>query len=137
MILNACLNFFFTQIIDKSSVNVDEQTHAGLLTIMASKTSSVNELSKLFWAEQLKNIQKDPKGYRWSDDMIRIAILLQSRGPAAYDMLRETGLLLLPSGQTLRDYTNYLEPEQGILKEVGLNMQYMMILIESSVIKNF
>ena len=73
---------------------------------------------KLFWQEQRKNLQKDPKARRWHPMMIRLAILLHSQSPQAYRTLRDTGTITLPGETTLRDYTNYICPQQGFKPEV-------------------
>ena len=50
--------------------------------------------------------------------LIRLAILLHSRSPAAYETMRTTGILKLPGESTLRDYTNVIHPKQGFSPDV-------------------
>ena len=45
--------------------------------------------------------------------VIRLAILLHSRGRGAYETLRKTGVLKLPGSSTLREYTNVMHPREG------------------------
>jgi hypothetical protein len=80
------------------------------------KVASLNKpLTKLFWEEQLKVFtEKRKEGMYWHPMMVRLAILLNSRGPAAYDTLCKTGVLLhLPGQSTLQDYTNVYKPSAG------------------------
>ncbi|XP_055877443.1 uncharacterized protein LOC129924769 [Biomphalaria glabrata] len=72
-----------------------------------------NELAKLFWEEQMKAFSIKEKGMRWHPMLIRLAILIRSRSPLAYDTLRKTGILKLPGASTLRDYTNVYESKEG------------------------
>jgi hypothetical protein len=49
--------------------------------------------------------------------VIRFALSIHSKSPSAYRELRESGALILPSEQVLRDYKNYFKPKAGISKE--------------------
>ena len=53
---------------------------------------------------------------RWHPMMLRLAILIHSRSAQAYETLRATGILQLPSESTLRDYTNVFHPKPGFQK---------------------
>ncbi|KAK6973403.1 Transposable element P transposase [Biomphalaria glabrata] len=46
---------------------------------------------------------------RWHPTMLRLAILLHSRSPTAYQTLRKTSILKLPGEATIRDYTNSIQ----------------------------
>ena len=37
-----------------------------------------------------------------------VALLIHRKSPAAYETLRGTGVVVLPSGSTLRDYSDFL-----------------------------
>ena len=49
--------------------------------------------------------------------IIKYCLSLQAKSPAAYEQLRlqkdGTGVLVLPSKRTLRDYRNYIRPQRG------------------------
>ena len=45
--------------------------------------------------------------------LVRFALFLHSQSPAAYNMLRESGIIKLPGETTLKDYTNYVHPKCG------------------------
>lgn len=50
--------------------------------------------------------------------MIRWCIYLRHKSSGAYDLLRESGVVSLPSQRTLRDYTHYIPPSTGFSSEV-------------------
>ncbi|KAK7105303.1 hypothetical protein V1264_016704 [Littorina saxatilis] len=54
----------------------------------------------------------------WHPMMLRLAILLHSKSPAAYDTLRKTGILKLPGSSTLREYTTVCESVRGFSEVV-------------------
>ena len=97
---------------------ITESLHKGMQSVLDSNDFS-DDLARLFWEEQKKNFSRSPKSRRWHPMMIRLALLVHSRSPAAYETLKKTGVLVLPSGSTLRDYTNYLAPGEGFKPEVN------------------
>ena len=50
--------------------------------------------------------------------MIKWCLYLRHRSSGAYEALRESGCLVLPSQRTLRDYTYYVEATAGFLADV-------------------
>ena len=55
---------------------------------------------------------------KWHPMMLRLSLLLHSKGSAAFKTLGETGILKLPGESTLRDCTNCIHPEAGCQHEV-------------------
>ena len=53
----------------------------------------------------------------WHLLMTRWCIYLSHKSSGVYDLLR-SGIVSLPSARTLRDYTHYISPQAGFLKEV-------------------
>ena len=49
--------------------------------------------------------------------MIRLGLLLH-KGRAAFNTMRDTGVLRLPGESTFRDHTNYIHPQTGFQNEV-------------------
>ncbi|CAM1323325.1 Uncharacterised protein r2_g3187 [Pycnogonum litorale] len=74
-----------------------------------------NEFSKLFFKEQKR--RWDGKSGKWHPMLIRYALLLHSRSPSAYNLLRDTGVLHLPSDRTLRDYSQAIKSRCGLQNE--------------------
>ena len=55
---------------------------------------------------------------RWHPLMIKWYIYLSHKLSGAYNLLRRSGIVSLPSTRTLRDYTHYISPQAGFSKEV-------------------
>ena len=79
--------------------------------------------------------------------MIRFCLSLLSKSPSAYEEIRNSHILTLPSTRTLRDYKNFIKPEPGFRKGVinDLNMitkdyfnidRYIVLLFEEMKIKS-
>ena len=104
--------------IQTESVSVSKDLHTSMQAILAENKPD-DPFAQLFWAEQQKAFKcKGRTGMKWHPMMIRLALLLHSKGSAAYKTLRETGVLKLPGESTLRDYTNYIHPEAGFQLDV-------------------
>ncbi|XP_078487891.1 uncharacterized protein LOC104265687 [Ciona intestinalis] len=74
----------------------------------------MNEWQRLFFEMQSENAKRIPSCRRYHPDIVRWAIELYSRSPAAYEHLKTTGVLMLPSCQTLRNYRNLSGTACGI-----------------------
>ncbi|XP_045027095.1 uncharacterized protein LOC123470621 [Daphnia magna] len=65
--------------------------------------------------DQMKNKTKKSKnGYRWHQEVIRQCIILQARSPGAYECLRKSGMVILPSPKTLRSYLGSSTMDVGV-----------------------
>ena len=128
------------------SIELNKSLHQDLKSILES-SKITDPLAKLFWAEQMKAFKCKDRGMRWHPMLIRLAILLHSRSPAAYETLRKTGVLKLPGQSTLRDYTNVIHPKTGFSPEVleelekltkgfGENQRYVVLLHDEMAIKS-
>ncbi len=61
--------------------------------------------------------------------LIRFFLALKTKSPGAYEELRQSGILVLPSQRILRDYKNAVKPKRGFnsdiiseLKEITSNL---------------
>ena len=70
----------------------------------------------IFWDQQLQAASRDPRGMRWHLLMIRRCIYLPHKSSGAYDLLRRSGIVSLPSTRTLQDYTHYISPQARFYK---------------------
>lgn len=86
-------------------------------------TSAKDPLHELFWEEQRKAFAAGRGGHRWHPMMLRLAIFLHSRSPAAYEVLRTTGLLKLPGSTTLREYKHVDSPSEGFQPHIIQELQ--------------
>ena len=104
---------------------VDEETHSDLKRIiekqnsMVSSDSSPDSFRRNFWEQQLKAAScSSSKGMRWHPLMIKWALYLQHQSNSAYETLRTSGCVVLPSQRTLRDYTHHVQACVGFSDEV-------------------
>ncbi|CAC5359915.1 unnamed protein product [Mytilus coruscus] len=78
-----------------------------------------NSYQRLFWTEQMKCMnQQSTKGMRWHPMILRWCLYLRQKSSAAYDALRDSGFITLPSSRTLFDYSHYTRSDNGFLPDV-------------------
>jgi len=103
----------FQDILDKDGVDVDSDVSEDLANILAN--SNLTTEQEIFFREQFSCFSKaDPKAHRWHPYMIRLALHLHMVSRSAYEDLRNTGIIKLPSSRTLYDYSHAFVPEEGI-----------------------
>lgn len=74
---------------------------------------------KMFWDQHAKTSAcQDARGFRWHPAMIRWCLYLRHLSGKAYETLRCSGILNLPSQRTLRDYTHYIPETIGFSPKV-------------------
>ncbi len=83
---------------------------------------------KLFWLEQQKYIQQSPSQVRYHPMIIKFCLAVAAKSTAAYNELRlndkvGSGVMVLPSLRTLRDYRNYIRPKRGFNDMVVTELQ--------------
>lgn len=126
------------------SVEVDDSLHSGLEGnkremresnnyfsfnegIVTEQTSSIRErypdgsFHHLFWDQQVKALATTPKQRRWHPMLIRWCLHLKMLSTSAYESLR--GILQLPCGRTLQDYTRWVKADCGVQPEVVEQLQ--------------
>ena len=110
---------------EKQGLILDDDTHADLKKIMLKESRKrveslpPNSFQRLFWEQQLQSASvKDAKGMRWHPLMIRWCLYLRHQSNSAYETLRKSGCITLPSQRTLRDYTHYIKAAPGFAAEV-------------------
>ncbi|MES9902010.1 MAG: hypothetical protein ABW168_04915 [Sedimenticola sp.] len=62
---------------------------------------------------QAKNISRDPRGRRWSQNIISVCLQWYCRSPQSYEAFRESKFLVLPSPSTLILYKHKVKHEIG------------------------
>lgn len=107
-------------------VKIDSDIHDDLRGIIECNLASVekNSFADLFWKEQVKSFSRSSTGIRWHPMMIRFALHLHLRSPSAYNALRESKVIKLPSDRTLRYYSNIVHPSAGFMKELFDELKY-------------
>eukprot|EP00794_Sanderia_malayensis_P013195 gene13195-14544_t len=110
--------------IEKKSLPVSDSLNGDFETIMSSADdANMPPFMKLFWQQQQKYLKTKKGGIRYHPLIIKYCLSLAAKSPAAYDDIRydektNTGFLILPSRRRLRDYKNYIRPQQGFNKDV-------------------
>lgn len=61
---------------------------------------------------------KGKNGRRWHPLFIRWCLNIALTSSKTYDIMRESGFIILPSKKTLRDYTHFFKSQPGFQAEV-------------------
>ena len=108
----------------KSSLPVQKDLDQDLQDIFNSVDErKISPFMKLFWEEQMKYLKSTPSQARYHPMVIKFCLGLYAKSPAAYQHFRfdekeGTGVLVLPSQRTLRDYRNHIRPKRGFNAEI-------------------
>ena len=77
--------------IHSESVSVSKDLHTGMETVM-KENHLTDPFIQPFWTEQQKAFKSKGKtGMKWHPMMIRLALLLHSKGRAAYNTFKDPG----------------------------------------------
>ena len=111
-------------LMEKRGVYIDETMEKDLHTIMETNSASIesefpdDSFQKLFWQQQMNAVKTSPRGRRWHPAFIKYCLFLRHKSSGAYELLRTSGCLQLPSQRTLRDYTHYVKSSPGFNTEI-------------------
>ena len=118
------------RVIEKSSVTVGDEMDRDLKAVIESEGSKATEredctyFQRIFWQQQvLAASKKDARGMRWHPLMIKWCIYLRAQSQGAYETLRQSKCIRMPSQRTLRDYTHHLKSEPGF--SAGVDAQLL------------
>ena len=105
--------------LQQSSLLIDHKMGQDLIKIFSeTDQSKVTPFMSLFWEQQQKLFSKNSKGFRFYPMIIRFCLSLAAKSSSCYEELRDSGILVLPSQRTLRDYRNYVKPKTGFNEPV-------------------
>lgn len=104
--------------LNKSSVHIDHELSKDFISIMGKTRHEITPFMNLFWQQQQKLFASNSTGVRYHPMIIRYCLSLVTKSPSLYEELRNSGILVLPSQRTLRDYRNYIRPERGFQERV-------------------
>lgn len=112
---------------DSRSIS-DDSIDDDLKNIMISETDNIRErfpegsFARVFWQQQLEWMSRKgehaKKGIRWDPLIVKWCIYLRHKSSGAYELLRDSGCIMLPSQRTLRDYTHHVKATVGFSDEV-------------------
>jgi len=119
------LNSQIKKLIEDNGTEVDDDLNKALVDIVEDKSpfvaSSYEEGSfpRIFWElQQRASSLKDMRSMQWHPLMIRWCLYLRHFSGSAYEMIRESGVIKLPSQRTLRDYTYITKAKAGFSFDV-------------------
>ena len=114
---------------DPRSTIVSKDMYDDLLNVMGKHNENVlksfpeDSFQHIFWWSQYNAAQqKSSTGLRWNPAMIRWCIFLQQKSSAAYDLIRKSNCIRLPSQRTLRRYTQFYNASTGFSCELDEQM---------------
>ena len=109
--------------INSSGISVDSQLDQDVKLIMSREGSKISPFMKLFWEQQQKAFNSNSNAIRYHPMIIRFCLSLAAKSSSAYDELRDSKILTLPSRRTLRDYRNAITPRvgfnEGVIEELS------------------
>ena len=114
--------------VNSASIKIDNQLSWDIDTIMSANIEKASPFMKLFWNEQIKNF--DQKSRRYHPMIIRFCLAIASKSGSAYDELRDSGVICLPSRRTLRDYRNAIRPQTGFSIQIIEELKKMTSNLE-------
>ena len=104
--------------LETSSVQIDNELNNDFINILSDSNTKITPFMNLFWQQQKKLFQCKSTGVRYHPMIIRYCLSLAAKSKSAYEELRNSNILRLPSTRTLRDYKNYIRPKPGFQREV-------------------
>ena len=108
----------------KEGMILDGKTSSDFITIMKYYNEHVisaypkDSFQHIFWRNQLEVANKSPNAIRWHPMMLKWCIFLKHKSPSAYELLRKSKCIVLPSQRTLRSYIHYYDSKSGFSKEL-------------------
>lgn len=139
-----------------SGVHMEEDIHDDMVQLVQQYSKSTDHsgnqdsesFQSIFWKQQLKNASlKNKKQIRWHPLIIRWALYLHHRSSGAYETLRDSGIITLPSSRTLCDYRHFSSAQPGFSATADSQLleimeqkksplaKYVFILIDEMYIK--
>ena len=91
------------------------------------KKHSEESFLGIFWTQQLKAATAaSSRGQRWHPLVIKWCLYLHHLSSKAYETIRNSGIINLPSSRTLRDYTHLHPTKMGF--SIGADRQLLDLL---------
>ena len=107
------------------SIELGDTLSADMKSLMEEHSAEVlsscdeDSFKATFWKQQMKAISlKNKRSMRWHPLVIKWCLYLHHRSSSAYETLRNSGLIELPSGRTLRDYRHAVPSSVGFSSRV-------------------
>eukprot|EP00731_Ephydatia_muelleri_P002138 Em0001g2138a len=126
-----CVTFYKVSITEgdqQKGILVDKNLSNDFTSIMEDnhdKFASLpaDSIQRIFWEQQKEAaLLHNAKSLRWHPLVIKWCIYLRHLSGSAYELLRNTGCLKLPSQRTLRDYTYLTSVKVGFSSEIDAQL---------------
>ena len=98
---------------DNRRIVLNETEHSDMLEIMREHHDRVinsypeDSFQRIFWVSQFNAAKaKSQNGFRWNPAIIKWCLYLCHKSSSAYELLRKTRCIYLPSKRTLQQYSN-------------------------------
>ena len=139
--------------IEESGVHLDQDLDKDMKQILADTSEEIDRcyhpqsFQHLFWQQQRKaSYLSDKRSMRWHPLIIKWCLYLRHLSGKAYETLKDSGIITLPSQRTLRDYTHYSTTTIGFSHEVDQHLvdvadlshdlhKYVVLIIDEMHIK--
>ncbi|XP_034243469.1 uncharacterized protein LOC117646547 [Thrips palmi] len=112
---NCRLTARVTKMLDMEGIDIDTQLSKDLKTIL--ENNKLSQVQRIFLQHQIRCSKVTSKTcvvcktcMRWHPILIRFALYLISTSPVAPDTVRQSGLIRLPCGRALFDYSSIYKP---------------------------
>ena len=114
-----------SQSVEKHGVELDVTSSNDIKSIMEQCAETAlsgyppESFINIFWQQQLQAASvPNAKQRRWHPMMIKWALYLRHLSGKAYDTIRDSSCIALPSQRTLRDYTHFEQASQQTLTSI-------------------
>ena len=95
---------------------IEEEEH------VVKENYSEDSFQRTFWEQQKDASSNSGPGMCWHPLMIKWCLYLRHQSSKAYESLRDSGCVRLPSQRTLRDYSNCLKASTRFSADVDKKM---------------
>ena len=99
--------------VSENSIEISPELVGDIVTIMSTNSENITPFMQLFWQQQKESSITKGYGNRYHQMIIKFCLCLASNSAPAYDELRSSNVLTLPSRRTLHDYKNAIKPHAG------------------------
>ena len=109
--------------LNKNTLTIGNSLSDDLTSILSNvDQTEVTPFMNLVWQQQKQLFTRSPKSCRYHPMIIGFCLSLASKSKSAYEELRNSNILRLPSTRTLVDYKNLIKPGTGFRKEIIDNL---------------
>lgn len=103
---------------EEEEVVLSEEDSAILGDLLKKSFKNCSQDMQLLIQSQEEALKVHPNGRRWRRELISLCLSLWVRSPQNYATLKESNMLILPSGRQLRRYKNKVPQDGGIHQEI-------------------